>query len=50
MTDYIVVHLKDSTYQVRDANVQEGTYPITHFQGSLADCNAWIQLRERSNL
>ena len=45
---YKVINLIDHTYQVIDnINVDdwhEGVEPKIHYQGSLADCEAWIRL------
>jgi hypothetical protein len=54
MERYKVGHLIDDTYQVikvgRDFSVNYPEYDeieIIVYQGSLADCNAWLQLHDK---
>jgi len=48
MTKYKIRHLQDNTYQVYE-NDDERNWD-TEFQGSLADCEAWIRLKESGRM
>jgi hypothetical protein len=52
MSELKVEHLEDDTYQVVFVDfvynaVHEGHYEEMLFQGSLSDCAAYIQLKEK---
>ena len=44
-TIYRIVKYKDDTYQVQDIDTDE-----VYYQGTLSDCNAWIQLTEDGHI
>ncbi len=47
MPEYRVRFLKDSSYQVVDTETDN---ELSEYQGSLADCEAWIRLKEAGKL
>ncbi len=42
---YKVQLFLDNTYEVYSFDEKDGSF-ISHFQGSLSDCEAWIRLKE----
>ena len=50
---YRVEHWRDSTYQILHIVEHETSDPImipVVFQGSLADCEAWIRLKQSEDI
>jgi hypothetical protein len=47
--EYKVRLVQDDTYEVYSYG-EETSEDISHFQGSLADCEAWIRLTEAGRL
>lgn len=46
MKKYRVGYYQDGFYEVLEFNEDEDGYNPVGFQGSLADCEAWIRLHE----
>ena len=49
MIEYKVRYFQDYTYEVYSYDEETSEYH-SHFQGSLADCEAWIRLTEAGRM